>query len=1164
MKIRAFVAEKYGIHDQLSAEFPAGPSDLHLIVGPNESGKSTLRTAIEDFLFGVPRNSRQAQIFGGPSMKLSATLDLNGATLDLVRLKKQKDTLLDGKGMVLTRDPLGEYVGQHSRADFQRDFCMDLDRLKGGGKALVADKANASRTMFSAATGIGGIKQLATQIDQEADQLFSGTASASRQYYRARKDFQDAQKRVKDAVVRRKDWAARDKAASDARQRTRLADEAHRAATADVARFKRLSQAAPIAAQLAAAQRKRDEMGPLPPIPAALIGQFPAMSAQLRRAEVEIKSGQQQLAQLQERHASLQFDPQLLLQAEEIRALTAEGGRIRDHARDIVARGAAAERDATAALKLARDLGWRAQHVDALGAMVPAALDVAELRAVAAALERAKLTLTQAAEQARICQDKLEEAKRESGAGADAEELPAELLEACRDAKSHGDVGQRLAQLGKQVSEAETQVRVGLETLAPWAGDLHAFCVLKPLPEATAQAADRAHEKLRDAIARIGAELNALPIDRLEAALAAPKRGEHIPSRDEVMAARRERETRWTEVKENPGNPLLVAPFEEAVAAADELADVRFDRAEQARAIDERQRQLVETRATQARLLEERTNREGELDAALREWRNQLSGAGLPAAFNPHEYTEWLARYRAIQPQVAGLARAQEERDREIQRVEGVTSRVRAALTGLKAAGSRPHEASLGELLARVEACEQALLAQRAQANAAAKGLQRATSDTAATARKATEAERVLRDAESAWEKALGRVSLRSGTSTEAAMAVVDKIPAITSHLEAHREASSRVADMQRDLAHYRGLVGRVAEQAGLADPGAAPELLALSLQAQLDAALTKQVQAKELLDQIGDRRASLEQAMRRLDEAKSVIDPLLAATSATDLDALAVLLDRVEAAQQAERVISQFEAQLQVLAGLSSVDALLEELGTLSPDELSVRAADAEAHERKTESDWREAMEEVARTTSELAAVKGSDEAAQAEADRQIAITAMSDAIEQYLPLRTMKVLLDWSIKRYRELHKDPILNRAGEIFSALTLGEYSAIHLSDDEKDEELVAIHPSGTTVQMQDLSVGTGDQLFLSLRIASLELQIQAGLPPLPFVADDLFVNFDDARAAAGFRVLKDLSKLTQVIYITHHDHLMPIFRGLCGSEASIVEMRRLASHAPEQR
>lgn len=100
-------------------------------------------------------------------------------------------------------------------------------------------------------------------------------------------------------------------------------------------------------------------------------------------------------------------------------------------------------------------------------------------------------------------------------------------------------------------------------------------------------------------------------------------------------------------------------------------------------------------------------------------------------------------------------------------------------------------------------------------------------------------------------------------------------------------------------------------------------------------------------------------------------------------------------------------------------------------------------------------------------------------------------------------------------------------------------------------------------MQDLSEGTRDQLYLSLRIASLELQIQAGLPPLPFVADDLFVNFDDARAAAGFRVLKDLAKLTQVIYITHHDHLVPIFKDLCGSEASIVEMRRPASHAPEQ-
>ncbi len=43
--------------------------------------------------------------------------------------------------------------------------------------------------------------------------------------------------------------------------------------------------------------------------------------------------------------------------------------------------------------------------------------------------------------------------------------------------------------------------------------------------------------------------------------------------------------------------------------------------------------------------------------------------------------------------------------------------------------------------------------------------------------------------------------------------------------------------------------------------------------------------------------------------------------------------------------------------------------------------------------------------------------------------------------------------------------------------------------------------------------------------------------MPLIADDLFINFDDRRAEAGLQVLGDLSSKMQVIFLTHHDHLV---------------------------
>jgi len=68
----------------------------------------------------------------------------------------------------------------------------------------------------------------------------------------------------------------------------------------------------------------------------------------------------------------------------------------------------------------------------------------------------------------------------------------------------------------------------------------------------------------------------------------------------------------------------------------------------------------------------------------------------------------------------------------------------------------------------------------------------------------------------------------------------------------------------------------------------------------------------------------------------------------------------------------------------------------------------------------------------------------------------------------------------------------------------------------------------------MSSGTRDQLYLSLRLATAETYLQG--EPLPFIVDDVLVNFDEERTAATLQVLRDMGRHTQVILFTHHRHL----------------------------
>ena len=117
--------------------------------------------------------------------------------------------------------------------------------------------------------------------------------------------------------------------------------------------------------------------------------------------------------------------------------------------------------------------------------------------------------------------------------------------------------------------------------------------------------------------------------------------------------------------------------------------------------------------------------------------------------------------------------------------------------------------------------------------------------------------------------------------------------------------------------------------------------------------------------------------------------------------------------------------------------------------------------------------------------------------------------------------------------------MSRASELFQTLTLGRYSKLLVEYDDETPRVAGERADGATVvPVGGMSQGTVDQLFLALRIAAVEDVVGQGTR-LPFLADDLFINFDDARAAAGFRVLAELATRTQVLFFTHHEHLLEV-------------------------
>jgi uncharacterized protein YhaN len=184
------------------------------------------------------------------------------------------------------------------------------------------------------------------------------------------------------------------------------------------------------------------------------------------------------------------------------------------------------------------------------------------------------------------------------------------------------------------------------------------------------------------------------------------------------------------------------------------------------------------------------------------------------------------------------------------------------------------------------------------------------------------------------------------------------------------------------------------------------------------------------------------------------------------------------------------------------------------------------------------------------LSEIGGSGAAALAEAQRQEALAKMADVAERYVKVFAAGRLLRWSIDRYREEKQGPLLARAGAIFSGITLGSFQNLKVDFDKNPPVLEGLRSDEKLVGISGMSDGARDQLYLALRLAALEMHLEQATP-LPFIADDLFINYDDIRSKAGLEALKILSEQTQVIFLSHHEHLIPLVHEVFGKQVNTV-------------
>jgi uncharacterized protein YhaN len=407
---------------------------------------------------------------------------------------------------------------------------------------------------------------------------------------------------------------------------------------------------------------------------------------------------------------------------------------------------------------------------------------------------------------------------------------------------------------------------------------------------------------------------------------------------------------------------------------------------------------------------------------------------------------------------------------------------------------------------------------------------------------------------ESQWVDALSALGLSAAASPEALTAQIEAIDQMREIIVRVNDLrNERIGKIEEDIAAFGREVAEIVSAVATDLTEQEPEDAVLELERRLDDAR----RIRELQKEKDKAIASFEEKIKEYQEsrrnARESIRHLQETAGAGNIDELWTGIDKSDRWRYFQIELSQVTQTLTEAGDGLPVTALQDECAVVDLDQVAAREETLGQELRELRERLMEAREKRAETRQAFEAVGGDDAAARAAADRQAALAEMKEVAEQYVRVRSAVLLLQWAIDRYRREKQAPLLKCAGQLFTTLTQGSFSELGLEFDEHDHvHLSGLRPDGVRVDVNRMSTGTADQLYLALRVASVEDYLERA-SPLPFVADDLFINFDDARAAAGFEVLGQLAQRTQVIFFTHHRHLVDVAQTTLGRQVSVISL-----------
>ena len=1150
MRIKRLELKAFGPFFGQELDFASSFPGLHIIYGPNEAGKSSAMRALHALLFGFPLRTADNFLHRNPQLLVGGCLQgENGQELTFFRRKRTLKDLFDRYDNPVESSALTPFLHGVEKDLFTALYGINHETLVMGGQGILDQQGEVGKALFAAGAGLASLKPLIDEFERESESLFRPQGS-SRLINEALSEHKELLRQSKEAALSGRQWEEHQQALDDALKRLKDRQTTKQQLEMEKRRLERLLQAIPDLSDRRDLLRQLSEMGDVTPLPVDFTERRSALEQRESVARINHEQVTAGIHALREKIGGLSLNRALLDEAGEIDELYQRLGEYRKAKSDRPQREGQRIGAKTAAAELFR--------------LIKPELSINDVETLRPGLSKRRRVqelasrhqaLIQGRRNAQLELQELEKAlERIEG---DLHQLPAvaetgRLSRALLDTGRAGDLDSQIVILEEERSGGERACRAALNRLGLWKGSLELVLHL-PLPlQESVTLFDEELRALADSKRRIQAEREELEKQRTvaEEALRDLEFATDVPGEEELSRNRSRRDEGWLLLRRqwighedvaeesrsyDSSHPLPEA-YERMVGLADRTADRLYREAELVQKHVSLKAEVEKIEKRLEALREKESNADDALAEFHRRWQEQWATSGV-IPLSPREMSAWLASFEHLRLQVREFEKSQRELDEKMARrreLRGTLIKEIAAAGDVKSfPGDELQEALeyARALLNSIDAVQKERELLEGKRRDGRKMLENA-------AEKRVGAEDELKTWRAEWSDALLPLGLDGRALPPEALDFIETLQACFERLKEADDFRKRIEGIDRDTKDFERdvelLLQKIApDLAGFEAHPAITELnVRLGRASQEQAVLQRESEALESLEK---NLITMETELRSCEEELSAMR--LSAGCETREELIAVEQRSAVWTMLKQRQM-ELERNLSRIAGGTALADLELQAGAVNPDELPGRI-DILGGEITglLDPEINQLTESIGRKRNEIERMDGGGRAAELADALQHSLTKIRRLTERYIRIKLAARMLRDETERYRRENEAPVLKIASRYFKELTIGSFDGLRTdSDDQGKLVLAGVRPNGSWLQVEAMSSGTRDQLYLALRLATLEWRT-ASSEPMPFIVDDILINFDDQRSRATIKALSELGEKSQVILFTHHHRIV---------------------------